>query len=98
MDYSDITNGIFEFTGCFFVLFNIRRVLKDKKVKGVSALSVIYFTAWGFWNFRYYSNLGQWFSFTGGAAIALANLVWVVLLIHFIRKERDEKSHHNLHR
>lgn len=91
MDYSDIINGIFESAGCFFVLFNIRRVLKDKKVQGVSAWAVSYFTLWGFWNFWYYSNLDQWFSFTGGATIALTNLVWVILLIYYIRKERNDK-------
>lgn len=88
MDCSDVINGIFEFAGCFFVMFNIHRVLKDEKVRGVSALATAYFTLWGFWNFWYYSNLNQWFSFFGGATIALANLVWVVLMIHYIRKEK----------
>lgn len=94
MDYSDIINGVFESAGCFFVLFNIRRVLRDKKVRGVSAWAVSYFTLWGFWNFWYYSNLDQWFSFTGGATIALANLTWVILMIYYIRKERNDK--HNI--
>ena len=56
----------------------------------------VYFTAWGFWNFWYYSNLDQWFSFTGGAAIALANLIWVILLIHYIRKEKNDKDKNSI--
>ena len=92
MDWSDLINGLFESTGCIFVLFNIHRVLKDKKVRGVSLWACSYFTVWGFWNFWYYSNLNQWLSFSGGALIALANLIWVLLMLYYIKKEKHEKS------
>lgn len=88
--WQDIVNGSFESMGCFFVLLHVLRLLKDKKVRGVSVIATAYFTFWGFWNCYYYPHLGQWVSFVGGTSIALMNSVWVVLIMYYLRKERNE--------
>jgi hypothetical protein len=87
----DIINGIFESTGCLFILLHVLKLLKDKKVRGVSIVATTYFTLWGFWNCYYYPHLDQWVSFAGGTSIALMNSVWVILILYYTRKERRLK-------
>ncbi len=82
----DLINGSFELLGGVVILLSIRRVLKDKKVAGVSWPHVAFFAAWGFWNLFYYPHLGQWLSFAGGLLIVTTNTIWVALLIYYTRK------------
>lgn len=88
--WQDTLNGVFEALGSFFIFLHILRIIKHKKVRGVNPIAVLYFTAWGFWNCYYYPWLGQWHSFAGGSVIALMNLVWVALLVYYVRKEYHE--------
>lgn len=86
----DLINGLFESFGCFFVFLHVRKILRDKKVRGVSCIATAYFVLWGFWNLAYYPHLGQWISFVGGTSIALMNSLWVVLIVYYNRKEEHE--------
>lgn len=72
----DLINGAFEFFGGAVNWLNVRQLLKDKKLRGVSKIPTIVFSAWGLWNLYYYPFLGQWASFTGGLIIVGANLTW----------------------
>ncbi len=80
--WPDIVNGAFEVCGSLFITLNIRRVVIDKEMKGVSWLCVAFFTLWGFWNLFFYPHLGQWYSFAGGIAVVVTNTTWLVLLIY----------------
>lgn len=80
---ADATNALLEFSGALFVLGHCRAVWRDKQVKGVSIISTVFFLLWGIWNLYYYPSLGQWFSLVGGIFLALANCLWVGLLIRF---------------
>ena len=75
----DLVNGLFEFFGGALNWLNVRQLLRDKKLRGVSKIPTVLFTAWGFWNLYYYPMLGQWLSFLGGVVIVAANFVWVLL-------------------
>lgn len=86
MQIPDLINGSFEFLAGFFVLNHCRMVLKDKAVAGVSIISIVFFTLWGFWNLYYYPHLDQLWSFYGGMFIVTANTLWVILLIKYKNK------------
>ena len=88
MQWNDLVNGSYELLGGVFVLLNIIRLLRDKQVKGVSIVSVAFFTSWGYWNLHYYAHLGQWCSWLGGIGVVTANTVWVGLMIYYVRKSR----------
>ena len=90
MNWQDLINGLFEMLGCFFIMLHIHRLLKDKKVRGISVVAFTYFTLWGFWNIYYYPHLDQWLSFVGGTSIAIVNAVYVLLILYYIRKEKNE--------
>ncbi len=85
----DLTNGLFELFGGLFALRNCSVILKHKEVRGVSLLSNLFFTSWGFWNTYYYPHLDQWFSFAGGVLLAFANLFWLGLAVYFRRKNEE---------
>lgn len=76
----DAVNGGLEMCGGIAVLNHCRAVLRDKKVAGVSLISVLFFWSWGLWNMLYYPSLHQWFSTFGGALIFGANTWWLILL------------------
>jgi uncharacterized membrane protein YfcA len=79
----DLINGLFETVGGAMIVLNCVRLYRDKCVRGVSVLPVVFFTSWGFWNPFYYSSLGQWLSFAGGCTIVAANVVWLGMAIRY---------------
>jgi hypothetical protein len=88
MIWQDSVNGVYESLGALFVLLNILKILHDQAVRGVSVPAVAFFTSWGLWNLYYYPHLGQWCSLVGGVALVTANVIWVALMLHYVRKER----------
>lgn len=90
MAWADCCNGAFEVLGTLFVALNIRRILRDKSISGVSILPTAFFAAWGYWNMYYYPSLGQWMSFIGGIGVAVCNTTWVVLACYYRKAKADE--------
>ncbi|MCP4541727.1 MAG: hypothetical protein GY832_31735 [Chloroflexi bacterium] len=88
----DPINGIFEVVGGLFVLLNVVRLHRDKKVRGVSPVAVGFFTVWGWFNLIYYPALGQWYSSLGAGGVAIANTTWLALMVYYTVKERKHDS------
>jgi hypothetical protein len=86
---ADMMNGFFEGGGALLLLLNIHRLMKDKKISGISVAPVIFWTAWGWWNCYYYPHLNQWFSFAGGVGVAVMNSVWIALALYYHRKRHS---------
>lgn len=86
----DFINGCFELAGAMFILNHCRVLYNDKKVAGVSVVSVMFFVAWGFFNLFYYPSLNQFWSFWAAVIMVGCNLIWVVLLIYY-RYVQDSK-------
>lgn len=81
--WQDIINGCYELLGAPFIFLSLSKLLKEKKVRGVSWLHVMFFTTWGYWNLYYYPHLGQWCSFAGGIGIVIMNTVWLIALVRY---------------
>ena len=79
----DLINGGFEFFSGVLQILNIIRLVKDKKVQGISIVPFIFFTLWGYWNLAYYPLLGQTLSFAGGILIVTTNTIWLALYIKY---------------
>ena len=90
--WQDSVNGMFEFLSGFFILLHCIKMFRDKKIRGVSFLAAVYFTAWSYWNLHYYPNLNQWWSFTGGVFTTIAHTIWFTMIVYYIRKERNDKN------
>lgn len=86
MSPADLVNGSFEGIGALVLLLNIRRLLRDKMVRGVHWAPVAFWTLWGYWNVFYYPSLGQSFSFVAGLAVAAVNTVQLALLVKYWKR------------
>jgi len=75
----DMINGSFELFSAMLILLNVRLLLRDKKVQGVSLIPTAFFTLWACWNLFFYSNLEQWYSFYGGIFLLTVNAIWLGL-------------------
>lgn len=88
MTLPDLINGLFECAGGFFLLLSVRRLYREKLVRGVSWVPTTFFATWGLWNLFFYPHLGQWLSFAGGAFLTAINFVWLAQMVYYIRAER----------
>lgn len=82
---ADLINGLFELGASLFIANNCRILYKDKMVRGVSIISTMFFTTWGFWNAFYYPYIGQKWSFYFGLMVCLVNVVWVSMMIYYAK-------------
>lgn len=82
----DTINALFELGGVFMCYGHIKQIKKDRSVAGVYIPAVVFFSAWGYWNLIYYSNLSQWASLVAGMALAISNTYWASLLYKYRKK------------
>ena len=85
----DIINGCFEGAGGFFIVLSVRKLYREKLVRGVSWMPVAFFSAWGYWNLFYYPALDQWISFAGGVSITVVNTIWLAQIAYYSWLERS---------
>lgn len=76
---TDITNSVFESCGAICTWLNVRKLLKDKLVRGVDWRLWIFYTLWGLWNILFYPINGFWFSWAAGIVLAMGSVIWVIL-------------------
>ncbi len=83
----DGINGAFLFAASLFYALNVRKLIKDKEVKGYSLGSIIFFTAWNCWNVVFYVIATDlfWTQFSSGI-VALLNVAYLCLLIKYRRR------------
>lgn len=89
MPLLDMINACFEFSACIFMTLNIKRLYRDKVVRGVDWRAMTFFAVWGVWNLIYYPALNQPLSFYAGILICAANVVYLVMMLYYIQKERQ---------
>jgi len=82
----DVINAIFEAGGGLLLIINVARLLRDRRISGVSVWPTAWWTAWGAWNLVYYPALGQWASFAAGILVVIANAAWVGLAVWYGRR------------
>jgi hypothetical protein len=80
---NDTVNGGFEAIGGICIWLNVRRLMRDKSVRGVDWRVTAFFWAWGIWNLFFYPSLHQWASFAGGLVIVAGNFAWLWLAIKY---------------
>lgn len=81
----DILNGIFEAGLSIFLWKGVLALRRDKEVRGFYWPTVVWTTAWGFYNLYFYPHLDQWASFWGGMFVVMANLTWLAHVAYYSR-------------
>lgn len=84
---ADAINASFELLAGLFVLNHCRVLRQHKTLRGVSMISMGFFTLWGVWNMYYYPALAQPLSFYGGVFVVAVNAFYLGLALHYNRKE-----------
>lgn len=79
----DLINGLFEILGSVVLWRNVQQMYRDKMARGVTKMATAFFMTWGYWNLYYYPHLGQWWSTIGAVNLALANTVWLALMVKY---------------
>ena len=88
MTWQDLANAIKEVIAGLFCWNNVRLLIRDREVKGISILTIAFFSLWGYWNLYYYPWLNQILSFIGGIVVVSANTTWVIFAVYYTRKKR----------
>jgi uncharacterized membrane protein YfcA len=88
MTLADTINGAFELGGAFALLLSVRRLHREKMVRGVSTLAIFFFASWGGWNLAFYSGLSQWTSFYGSILLTGVNVVYLGQIFYYTRSAR----------
>lgn len=83
----DTVNGIFSIVGASFLLNNVRVLMKDKMVRGMSLLSSTFYFGWNVWSLYFYFTLAAWGSFVGQATTVVAFAVYLSLLVYYRWRE-----------
>lgn len=84
----DLINAFFEGMAGLMVLNHCRVLLRERCVRGVSLLAVLFFTIWGGWNLYYYPALGQVWSGACAVLVTVSNSLYLVLAWRFRRQEQ----------
>lgn len=83
---NDAINALFELAGAFFIGLSVKKLYKDKSVRGLHWAQVAFFTCWGYWNIVYYPAIKQQYSFLAGIAVVLVNSVYLGMIFHYRRR------------
>ena len=88
---SDLINGLMETVGGLFVLNHGRILYKEKSVKGVSKITLIFFICWGLFNLYFYGNLNQIYSLFGAIFMCICNIIHTSMVIYYSRKSKNDQ-------
>lgn len=82
----------FLFFCCSIVCWlHVRKIIKDKAVKGVSLIPTFVFMATNAFEVWYFAKLGDWWTVAGAFSMLATNLAWTVCVFWYKAKELDEK-------
>ena len=91
MTIPDIINGSYELMGGIALAGNCVKTYNDKEIKGISLVSMVFFTSWGGWNIYYYPHLHQWMSTVGAVLLFFFNAIWLGQAFYYTKLNHGPK-------
>lgn len=88
MNGPDVVNGAFEAFGAWSVWANVKRLRRDRDVKGIVWQFTIVWWLWGVWNLYYYAHLSQFVSWAAGVVLVVGNAVWLIVWLKILRSKK----------
>ncbi len=82
---------------CFFACslvcwLHVRKIMQDKRVKGVSLLPTFVFMITNVVEMVYFAQRLDWLSMAGAGSMLASNLVWTIAVFHYFFAERREDA------
>jgi len=83
ISWPDVTNGGLEIISVWLIAINIRAVLRDKAIAGVTLVSQVAYSVWSLWNCYYYLHLSQVVSGIFAVFVLVANVIYAALMVKY---------------
>ena len=93
-NFADLSNATFEGIGSLFILKSVKRLYRDKLVRGIAWQQVGFWSAWGWWNLYYYWAINSPLSWRAGVLCTSVNTIYLSLLIYYTRQEKPHGQAH----
>jgi len=90
---NDIIQACFNIGGALAISTSIRKLYREKVVRGVHWPMIIFFISWSCYNIYFYGNLNQSHSFYAGFTILTAEVTYLYLLIYYTYVEKKSDSY-----
>ena len=85
--YDQINSG-FIFVAALFYVLNLFKLMKDKDVKGISKVSIMFFSFWNIWTLFFFLMVTKfWWTIGAYGIVAALNVVYIILMIKYTRKK-----------
>tara|TARA_Y100000356_G_C11247594_1_gene284937 strand:- start:768 stop:1034 length:267 start_codon:yes stop_codon:yes gene_type:complete len=86
----DKINSAFIFVASIFYFLNLITLIKDKDVKGISKLSILFFSIWNIWTLFFFIQVSEfWWTIAAYVMVTLLNLVYIFLMFKYSRNKND---------
>jgi len=83
----DQINSVFIFVAGVFYALNLITLIKDKDVKGISKLSIIFFSVWNLWTLFFFVQTSEfWWTIAAYVIVAILNVIYLFFMFKYLRK------------
>ena len=84
MELNDVINSGFVFVAGFFYILNLYKLYVDKDVKGISKLSIVFFSCWNFWTLYFFLSSTDFFwTQLSYGFVTIVNSAYLVMLAKY---------------
>tara|TARA_R110002096_G_scaffold108308_3_gene237001 strand:- start:2035 stop:2298 length:264 start_codon:yes stop_codon:yes gene_type:complete len=84
----DQINGGFIFVAALFYVLNLFKLMKDKDVKGISKVSIIFFSFWNIWTLFFFLMVTEfWWTIGAYVLVSALNVTYIILMIKYTREK-----------
>jgi hypothetical protein len=81
--YDQINSGFVLMAALFYVL-NLLKLMKDKEVKGISKISIGFFSLWNVWTLYFFIKVSEyWWTIGAYMIVAVLNIAYITLMIKY---------------
>ncbi len=81
--YDQINSGFVLMAALFYVL-NLLKLMKDKEIKGISKISIGFFSLWNVWTLFFFIKVSEyWWTIGAYIIVTILNIAYITLMIKY---------------
>lgn len=81
--WQDVVNSGLELLAVLAVATSMRKLARDRRIRGISTSHISYALLSACWFVYYYAHLDQWWSFAAALLYWLATGAWVTMMLYY---------------
>ena len=80
----DQINSAFVLMAALFYVLNLLKLMKDKEIKGISKISIGFFSLWNVWTLFFFIKVSEyWWTIGAYVLVAILNVAYITLMIKY---------------